>query len=140
MSEIRMSTGTATWLNEPKRDSLAIGIWFAMLGGLLLLSVNGQSILMTIGFMLELTAAYSTFLLCGKQNCRTVVHVMPYVFALTGAAFLCLAPDFRNTVEATLAFLAVTALMHGFVVYGVRPTPVATEEAETEETAYAGAA
>jgi hypothetical protein len=130
MSEIRMSTGTATWLNEPTRDFLALGIWFAVLGGLLLLSVNGQSILMTIGFMLELTAAYSTFLLCGKQNCRAVAHVMPYVFA----------PDFRNTVEASLAFLVVTALMHGFVVYGVRSTPVETEEAEIEETAYAGAA
>jgi hypothetical protein len=140
MSEIRMSTGTATWLNEPTRDFLALGIWFAVLGGLLLLSVNGQSILMTIGFMLELTAAYSTFLLCGKQNCRAVAHVMPYVFALTGAVFLCLAPDFRNTVEASLAFLVVTALMHGFVVYGVRSTPVETEEAEIEETAYAGAA
>ena len=140
MSEIRMPTATATWLNERRRDSLALGIWFAVLGGLLLLSVNGQSILMTIGFMLELTAAYSTFLLCGKQNCRTVVHVMPYVFALTGAVFLCLAPDFRNTVEASLAFVAVTALMHGFVVYGARSTPVAGEEVEAEETAYAGAA
>jgi hypothetical protein len=140
MKEIRMSIGTATWLNDPKRDFLALGIWFAVLGGLLFLSLNGQSISMTIGFMLELTAAYSTFLLCGKQNCRTVIHITPYVFALTGGVFLSLAPDFQNTVEASLAFLAVTALMHGFVVYGGRPTPRQTEDAETEETAYAGAA
>ena len=135
MSEIRMSTGTTKGLNEPRRDFLALGIWFAMLGGLLILSARGQSILMTAGLMFELTAAYSTFLLCGKPDCRTFVHGVPYAFALTGAAFLCLAPDFRNTVAASLTFLAVTALMHGFVVRGARPA-----SAENEETAYAGAA
>ncbi len=106
-----------------------------MLGGLLIRSARGQSILMTAGLMFELTAAYSTFLLCGKPDCRAFVHGVPYAFALTGAALLWLAPDFRNTVAASLAFLAVTALMHGFVVHGARPAP-----AENEETAYAGAA
>ena len=48
------------------------------------------------------------------------LHGVPYAFALTGAMLLCLAPDFRNPVEASLVFLAVTAMMHGSVIYGMR--------------------
>lgn len=59
---------------------------------------------MTAGFMLELTAAYSTFILCGKAERTPLVHGVPYAFALAGATFLYLAPDFRNAVEASLVY------------------------------------
>ena len=89
---------------------------------------------MTAGLMLELTAAYSTFILCGKAERSPLVHGVPYAFALAGATFLYLAPDFRNAVEASLVFLAVTALMHGSFVYAPRKN-----SEETEETACASA-
>lgn len=66
MSDMQIFTGTMTRISETARDKFAAGIWFAVLAGALFLTANGQSILMTAGLMLELTAAYSTFVLCGK--------------------------------------------------------------------------
>ena len=134
MSAMQISTGTMTRISETARDNIAAGIWCAMLAGALFLTAHGQSILMTAGFMLELTAAYSTFVLCGKPARSPFVHAAPYAFALAGAVFLCLAPDFRNAVQASLVFLGVTALMHGSVVYrSLKNSP------ETEDPAYASA-
>ncbi|HEY7232012.1 MAG TPA: hypothetical protein VH558_16760 [Pseudolabrys sp.] len=120
MREVRILTGPAMQLSEATRDQIALGIWFAVLAGVLFLSFRGQSILMTAGLMFELTAAYSTFLLCGKVERSHSVHAVPYAFAFTGAVLLCLAPDFRNAIQASVAFLAVTILMHGSVVYSAR--------------------
>ena len=134
MSNMRMSTSTSMQIGEAARDNIAAGIWFAVLAGALFLTAHGQSILMTAGLMLELTAAYSTFVLCGKAARSPFVHVIPYVFALAGAVFLCLAPDFQNAAQASLVFLGVTALMHGSAVYSApRNSP------ETEDPAYASA-
>ena len=134
MSAMQISTGTMTRISETARDNIAAGIWCAMLAGALFLTAHGQSILMTAGLMLELTAAYSTFVLCGKPARSPFVHAAPYAFALAGAVFLCLAPDFRNAVQASLVFLGVTALMHGSVVFrSLKNSP------ETEDPAYASA-
>lgn len=134
MSDMRISTSTTMRTSEAARDSIAAGIWFAMLAGALFLTAYGQSILMTAGLMLELTAAYSTFVLCGKTARSPFVHAVPYAFALAGAVFLCLAPDFRNGAQASLVFLGVTALMHGSVVYGaLKNLP------EAEDPVYASA-
>ena len=134
MSDMRISTSTAMRISETARDNIAAGIWFAMLAGALFLTAHGQSILMTAGLMLELTAAYSTFVLCGKTARSPLVHAVPYVFVLAGAVSLCLAPDFRNGAQASLVFLGVTALMHGSVVYGaLKNSP------ETEDPVYASA-
>jgi len=116
MSDMRISTSVR--IGEAARDNIAAGIWFGVLVGSLFLTAHGQSILMTAGLMLELTAAYSTFVLCAKAARSPFVHAVPYAFALAGAVFLCLAPDFRNAAQASLVFLAVTALMHGSVVCG----------------------
>jgi hypothetical protein len=105
-----------------------------MLAGTLFLTAQGQSILMTAGLMLELTAAYSTFVLCGKAARSPFIHAVPYAFAVAGALFLCLAPDFRNAIQASLVFLGVTALMHASVVYSAMKNPP-----ETEDPVYAGA-
>lgn len=132
MSDMRMSTSMTMQIGEAARDNIAAGIWFGVLAGSLFLTA--QSILMTAGLMLELTAAYSTFVLCGKAARSPFVHAMPYAFALAGAVFLCLAPDFQNAAQASLVFLGVTALMHGSVVYG---TPKSSPE--TEDPVYASA-
>src|SRR5262245_8838958 len=133
MSDMRLSTSIPR-IGEAARDTIAAGIWFGVLAGSLFLTARGQSIFMTAGLMLELTAAYSTFVLCGKAARRPFVHAVPYAFSLAGAVFLCLAPDFQNAAQASLVFLAVTALMHGSVVYGApRSAP------ETEDPVYASA-
>jgi hypothetical protein len=134
MSDMRISTGTTMQISEAARDNIAAGIWFVMLGGTLFLTAQGQSILMTAGLMLELTAAYSTFVLCGKMARNPFIHAVPYGFALAGALALCFAPDFRNAIQASLVFLGVTALMHASVVYSALKNPP-----ETEEPAYAAA-
>jgi hypothetical protein len=128
MRDVRISTGPAMRLSEATRDQIALGIWFAVLAGVLFLSFRGQSILMTAGLMFELTAAYSTFLLCGKVERSPSVHVVPYAFAFSGAVLLCLAPDFRNAIQASVAFLAVTILMHGSVAYQARKDVPETED------------
>ena len=134
MSAMQISTGTMTRISEVARNSIAAGIWCAVLAGALFLTAHGQSILMTAGLMLELTAAYSTFVLCGKPARNPFVHAAPYAFALAGAVFLCLAPDFRNALQASLVFLGVTALMHGSVVYSaLKNSP------EAEDPVYASA-
>ena len=134
MSDMQISTGTMMRIGEATRDNIAAGIWFAMLAGALFLTAHGQSILMTAGLMLELTAAYSTFVLCGKSARSSFIHAVPYAFALAGAVCLCLAPDFRNGAQASLVFLGVTALMHGSVVYGaLKNSP------ETDDPVYASA-
>ena len=135
MSDMQISTGTMMRISEAARDNIAAGIWCAVLAGALFLVAQGQSILMTAGLMLELTAAYSTFVLCGKAARSPLVHAVPYAFALAGTVFLCLAPDFRNAIQASLVFLGVTALMHGSVVYSVLKN-----SAETADPAYASAA
>jgi len=134
MSDLRISTGTMMRISEAARDNIAAGIWFAVLVCALFLTAHGQSILMTAGLMLELTAAYSTFVLCGKAARSPFVHAAPYAFALAGAVFLCLAPDFRNAIQASLVFLGVTALMHGSVVYSAPKNST-----ETEDPAYVSA-
>ena len=132
MSDMRMSTSTTMQIGEAARNNIAAGIWFGVLAGSLFLTA--QSILMTAGLMLELTAAYSTFVLCGKVARSPYVHAVPYAFALAGAVFLCLAPDFQNAAQASLVFFGVTALMHGSVVYG---TPKSSPE--TDDPVYASA-
>jgi hypothetical protein len=127
MSDMQISTGTTMRIGEAARDNIAASIWVAVLAGTLFLTAQGQSILMTAGLMLELTAAYSTFVLCGKAARSPFVHVVPYAFALAGALFLCLAPDFRHAAQASLVFLAVTALMHGTVVYSALKNSPVTE-------------
>ena len=102
MSDMQISTGMTMRMSEAARDNIAAGIWFAVLAGALFLTTHGQSISMTAELMLELTAAYSTFVLCGKAARSPFVHAAPYAFALAGAVFLCLAPDFRNAVQASL--------------------------------------
>ncbi len=116
MNAIRIFAG----FSEQVRDQIALGIWFAVLAGVLFLSSSGHSISMTAGLMLQLTGAYSTFVVCAKAERNPVVHAAPYVFALAGAIFLCLAPDFRNAAQASLAFLMVIAGMHASVVYRLR--------------------
>lgn len=135
MSDMRISTGTTMRIGEAARDNIAAGIWFAMLAGALFLTAHGQSILMAAGLMLELTAAYSTFVICGKTARSPFVHAVPYGFALAGAVFLCLAPDFQNGIQASLVFLGVTAVMHGSVVFGAQKTAP-----EAEGPVYASAA
>jgi hypothetical protein len=107
-------------LEESTRDSVAIGIWLVVYIGLLFLTAHGQSKLMTAGLMFQLAGAYSTFLLCSKPKYAPFVHAVPYVLALTGAALLCFAPDFRNPIAAGLTLLALTGMMHGSVVYNMR--------------------
>ncbi|HET7805518.1 MAG TPA: hypothetical protein VFL53_14845 [Pseudolabrys sp.] len=134
MSDMRISTSMTMRIGETARNNIAAGIWFAVLAGTLFLTANGQSFFMTAGLMLELTAAYSTFVLCGKADRSPFIHAVPYAFALAGAVFLCLAPDFRNAAQASLVFLGVTALMHGSVVYSAPRSPL-----DTEDPAYASA-
>jgi hypothetical protein len=122
MNEIRIPAGPVTRFSEQVRDPMALGIWFAVLAGVIFLS-SGQSTSMTAGLMLQLTGAYSTFVVCAKAERSLLVHAVPYAFALAGAAFLCLAPDFRNAPQASLAFLVVTAVMHASVVYRQRKNP-----------------
>ena len=90
MSDMQISTGMTMRISEAARDNIAAGIWFAVLAGALFLTAHGQSISMTAGLMLELTAAYSTFVLCGKAARSPFVHAAPYAFALAGAVFLSL--------------------------------------------------
>ena len=132
MSDMRMSTSTSMQISEAARDKVAVGIWFGVLAGSLFLTA--QSTLMTVGLMLELTAAYSTFVLCGKAVRSPFVHAIPYAFTLAGAVFLCIAPDFQNAAQASLIFLGVTALMHGSVVYSTPKT-----SPDTEDPVYASA-
>ena len=87
--------------------------------GLLILAGNGQSKLMTGGLILLMTGAYSTFFL-GRTLKWRLSHSAPYLFAVVGAVLLVLAPDFRHAVQATVLFVAVTALMHGSVVHEIR--------------------
>jgi hypothetical protein len=107
-------------LEESTRDSVAIGIWLVVYIGLLYLTAHGQSKLMTTGLMFLLAGTYSTFLLCAKQKYAPFINAVPYVLVFTGTIALCLAPDFRHPVLASFAFFSLTALMHGFVIYGMR--------------------
>ena len=77
MSDMQISTGMTMRISEAARDNIAAGIWFAVLAGALFLTAHGQSISMTAGLMLELTAAYSTFVLCGKAARSPFVHAAP---------------------------------------------------------------
>jgi hypothetical protein len=128
MSDMQISNGSTMRISETARDNVAVGIWFAMLAGAFFLIAQGQSILMTAGLMLELTAAYSTFVLCGKATRGPFVHAAPYALALAGTVFLCLAPDFHNAIQASLVFLGVTTLMHASVVYGAKKSSPGTED------------
>jgi hypothetical protein len=118
--QVSAAIGRIKRLDESTRDTIAIGLWIVVFVGLVFLNAHGQSKLMTAGLIFQLTAAYSTFLLCGKRKYGPFVHGVPYVFALTGAMLLCLAPNFHNSVEASLVFLTVTAMMHGTIIYDMR--------------------
>lgn len=127
MSEKQVSDtiGMIKHLDRSTRDYMALGIWLVVLVSMLFL--NTQSKLVTTGLMFQLTGAYSTFLFCGKLKYGPFVHCVPYAFALAGAVLLCLAPNFRDAVEASLVFLAVIAMMHGSVVYEMRKDAQETE-------------
>jgi hypothetical protein len=118
MSEMQASRAIATIkrLNETSRDYIAFGIWLAVFAGLQFTNAGGQSELVTAGLMFQLTAAYSTFLLCGKTKFGPLVHGVPYILTFAGAVLLVLAPSFRDPVGASLMFLTVTAMMHASVV------------------------
>ena len=118
-------------LRESTRDTVAAAIWLVVFVSLLVMTLRGQSILMTAGLLLQLTAAYSTFLVCGKLKSLPLAQIMPYAFSLAGAALLCLAPDFPAPVAASAVFLAVTAVMHGSAVNDMRKT-----FADEERTAF----
>jgi len=94
------------------------------------MTARGQSPLLTAGFLFQLTGAYSTFLLCGKSKYGPLVHAVPYICALAGTALLWLAPDFRNALEASAIFLAVIAIMHAAVIFGIGKDPVIAATAE----------
>jgi len=128
MNKGHITTGPIFGLTERIRDHMALGIWFAVLASVLFLSTTGQSTPATAGLMLHLTGAYSTFVLCGKAERPLFVHAVPYTFTLVGAIFLCLAPEFRNPVQASLIFLMVTAIMHGAVIHGLRKNSLETGE------------
>jgi hypothetical protein len=115
-------------LDYSTRDIVALGLWLAVFAGMLFLDTHGQSKLMTAGLVLQLTGAYSTFVLCGKRRYGPFVHALPYVFALTGAMLLGLAPDFRHAFAASLVFLAVTATMHWSTVRAMRKNSPDTEK------------
>ena len=118
--QVPATIGRIKRLDESTRDIIALGLWIVVFVGLVFLNVHGQSKLLTTGLILQLTGAYSTFLVCGKRKYGLFVHGLPYVFALTGAMLLCLAPNFHNSVEASLVFLAVTATIHAAVIYDMR--------------------
>ena len=122
MREKQVSTtiGNIKGLDESTRNYIALSIWLVVFVGLLFLNTPGQSKLMTVGLIFQLTGAYSTFLLRRKLRYGLLVHGVPYAFALIGTMLLCLAPDFRHSVEASLLFLAVTAMMHGSIIYDLR--------------------
>ena len=132
MSQAQASTtiGKIRDFSESIRNTTALGIWLVVFVSLLFASLHGQSQLMTAGLIFQLTGAYSTFLLCGKSNCKPFVHGVPYAFALTGAALLCLAPDFPAPIAASLIFLAVTALMHWSVISDMRKLLLGAEETD----------
>lgn len=115
--QVLVAIGKIKRLDEATRDPIAIGLWVVVFAGLVFLNLHGQPKLTTAGLMFQLTGAYSTFLLCEKRKYGPFVHGVPYVFALTGAMLLCLAPSFHHPIEASLVFLAVTAMMHGTVLY-----------------------
>ena len=129
MSEVQASntTGRIRDLSESARNTMALGIWLVVFVGLLFASLRGQSPLMAAGFIFQLTGAYSTFLLCGKSNSRPLVNGVPYAFVLAGMLLLWLAPDFPAPVAASLMLLAVTALMHWFVISDMRKALLGTE-------------
>jgi hypothetical protein len=122
MSEQQASAtiGKIKALTESTRKTIALCIWLVVFVGLLFVNMHSQSQLMTAGFILELTGAYSTFLLCGKSKYGPFVHGVPYAFVLAGAMLLCLAPNFPAPVAASLTFLALTAMMHWRVISGMR--------------------
>jgi hypothetical protein len=122
-----------TRLEEATRDSIAIGIWLVVYIGLLFLTAHGQSKLMTAGLMFQLAGGYSTFLLCAKTKYVPFVHAVPYVLALTGMVFLCLAPDFPSPFMASLAFLILTVFMHGSIIYSARKASPAFDTEPTLE-------
>jgi hypothetical protein len=112
--------GRIKGFDESTRDTIAIGIWIVVFVGLVFLNAHGQSKLETAGLIFQLTGAYSTFLLCAKRKYGPFIHGVPYVFALTGAMLLCLAPNLHNSIAASLVFLAVTAMMHGTIIHDMR--------------------
>jgi len=122
MSEKHASAtiGKIMGLHESARNTMALCIWLVVFVGLLFVNAHGQSQLMTAGFILQLTGAYSTFLLCGKQKYGPLVHGVPYAFSLAGAMLLCLTPNFPAPVAVSVVFLAVTAFMHWSVISGMR--------------------
>jgi len=122
MSEMQAfaTVGKIKNLSESTRNTIALGIWLVVFAGLLFATVHGQSKLMTAGFFLQMTGAYSTFLLCGKSRYSPLVHGVPYACVLTGAVLLCLATDFPAPLTASLVFLAVTTLMHSSVISDAR--------------------
>jgi len=115
-------------LSQSTRNTIALGIWLVVFVGLLFVTAEGRSTLMTAGLFLQLTGAYSTFLLCGKSKYSRLVHGVPYTFVLTGAVLLCLARDFPAPVAASLVFLLVTALMHWSVISDMRKFLLSTEK------------
>jgi hypothetical protein len=130
MSEMQafVAIGKIKNLSESTRNTIAIGIWLFVFVCLLFVTAHGQSKLMTAGLLLHLTGAYSTFLLCGKSKHNPLVNGVPYACILTGAVLLCLAPDFPTPLTASLVFLALTALMHWFVISDTRKVFLATEK------------
>jgi hypothetical protein len=113
-------------LQESTRKTMALCIWLVVFVSLLFVNMHSQSQLMTAGFILQLTGAYSTFLLCGKSKYRPFVHGVPYALALAGAVSLCLAPNFPAPVAASLMLLALTVLMHWSVIAGMRKNAFGT--------------
>jgi hypothetical protein len=126
--QVSAKIGRIKGFDESTRDTIAIGLWIVVFVGLVFLNVHGQSKLTTAGLIFQLTGSYSTFLLCEKRKYRAFVHGVPYVLALVGAMLLCLAPNLHNAVEASLVFLAVTAMMHGTVIHEMRKDSACTEK------------
>jgi len=126
----RVTFGTIKRLDESTRDCIAFGVWLAVFVTLVAMTARGQSPLLTAGFLLQLTGAYSTFLLCAKSKYGPLVHAVPYICALAGAALLWSAPDFRNAVEASAMFLALIAIMHAAVIFGIGKDPLIAATAE----------
>jgi hypothetical protein len=87
MSETLFSA-VRTRFNDRARDQMALGLWFSVLAGVLFLSTAGQSVPITAGLMLQLTGAYSTFVMSGKTERSHFVHIVPSEFALTALADL----------------------------------------------------
>jgi hypothetical protein len=78
------------------------------------------SLVAFVGVVLHVVAMIAAVFLYKMLKWGKFAHVVPYVFSVGGLLVLLVAPDFKNPILGSMIATAITAALHGVVIYDMR--------------------